>query len=552
MEPFTLDLVALAAPEEDDSSVSMDMPRALGSNAPSQGPPSSFRSMTSGNADIWWNMQYFFQEGTELRAGTVHGIRGLKLSVGTGPANSSVLSSADRNVALGKNTLLLLLPGATLTLRANPQAGGPAQVSAAGAPNTEPAVSPTSGARSGETTANQVQTENAAEDDAELCAPPECSVAPPIGESESGRHATASISIRQLGYASRPDKEITVLDQDQSLTYLGPEELLVTFNPHPLIPRMGVTTPGSTVRVIRAALVDLKSRNVTRSVDWFLPDTRQYLWVLAGDRVLVHVRDELRVYGPGLKVEAHIPLDGPLSFVRIDPAGKTIAIGVVKERHTPELHAKLEEGQQQEPEEDVQIRVLNDKFETIATSMSVSNRMPPTLLNEGEVKLVLQRDKRIHVVMHTWDNEWRSVAHLVSSCTPQVSSLVPDLLLVVTCDPESGDREFRVMRPDGMLVLRGESASTEIGHAAIGNEETKEFVVKILKSGEAVMPGAAFHGADLQSEQLGVYRAADGKRIFSVRVSNPSASSGGFALAPHGDELAVLARDGIELYAVPQ
>jgi hypothetical protein len=362
----------------------------------------------------------------------------------------------------------------------------------------------------------------------------------------------ASISIRELGYASRPDKEITALDQDEALTYLGDGELLVTFNPHPLIPRFGGATPGSTVRVIRAALVDVKGKNITRSVDWFLPDKKQYLWVLANHRVLVHVRNELRVYGPGLKVEAHIPLDGPLSFVRTDPAGKTIAIGVLQERHTPELHARLEEDQEQEPEEDVRIRVMNDKFDTIATSVSVSNRMPPTLLNEGEVKLLLQRDKRIQVVMHTWDNQWRSLAHLVSNCTPQISSLVPDLLFVVTCDPAIGGREFRVMRPDGELVLRGQSAETDLGHAAIGNEGKKEFAVKILRSGQAVTPGLAFRGADLQSEQLGVYRASDGKRVFSVRVSDPSASNGGYALAPNGDQLAVLTRGQIELYALPQ
>jgi hypothetical protein len=551
MEPFTLDLVALAAPQEDDSSISMDMPSKLGSSAPSQGPPSNFRSMTSGNADIWWNMQNFFRPGADLRAGTVLNIRGLKLSVGTGPQNSSVLSAADRNVALDKNTLLLLLPGSTLPPIAAAPAGGSTHLSPPGAPDAMPAPATTSDAVAGAVTANQTQPDQPAQDDAELCAPPECSVALPIAETEMSGHAIASISIKELGYVSRPDKEIAALDHDQSLTYLGPGELLVTFNPHPLIPRFGAT-PGSTVRVIRAALVDVKTKNVMRTVDWYLPDTRQYLWVLADHRVLVHVRNELRVYGPGLKVEAHIPLDGPLNFVRTDPAGKTIAIGVVQERHTPELHAKLEEDQAQEPEEDVQIRVLNDKFETIATSMSVSNRMPPTLLNEGEVKLVLQRDKRIHVVMHTWDDQWRSIAHLVSSCTPQISSLVPDLLFVVTCDPESGDREFRVMRPDGMLVLRGQSAQTDIGYAAIGNDDTREFAVRILKSSQAVMPGEVFHGADLESEQLGVYRAADGKRIFTVRVSNPSASNGGYALAPSGDELAVLSRDGIELYSVPQ
>jgi hypothetical protein len=108
------------------------------------------------------------------------------------------------------------------------------------------------------------------------------------------------------------------------------------------------------------------------------------------------------------------------------------------------------------------------------------------------------------------------------------------------------------MRPDGKLVLRGESSQQELGHAAIGNDDKKEFAVRILKSDEGALPGTVFRPADLESEQLGVYRAADGKRILSVRVSDPSASNGGYALAPDGDQLAVLTRDGIELYAVAQ
>jgi len=553
MQPFALTLAAVAVPEEDDSSVSMDMPRALGSAAPSQGPPSNFRSMTSTNADIWDNMQHWVPVGQVPKAGGVYGIKGLKLSVGTGPEDSSVLSSRDRNVALDKHTVLFLLPEAMSTTNGKTQGGVPAQPSASsplnGAAMTGLLTRDASGSKN--QPGSQKQPREAADGDADACAPPDCSIDLPMGEQEGERHTVANISIQGLGYTSRLQKEMAALNHDESLTYLGPTELLVTFNPHPLVPRHGLTNSGSTVRVIRAALVDVNNRKVIRTVDWNLADTKQYLWLLAHHRVLVHVGSELRVYGSGLKVETTIPLDGALSFVRTDPAGKTIAFGIIHERHTPELHAKLQEGQQQEPEEDVQIRVLNEKFDSIATAMSTSGRMPPTLLNEGEVKLLLQRDKRIHLVMHTWDNQWRSLARFDSSCTPLLSSMAPDLLFIVTCDGTTGGREYRVMRPDGKLILRGESSLAELGHAAIGNEDTKEFAVKIVNSNEPVLPGTVFRPADLEAEQLGVYRAADGKRSFSVRVSDPTASDGGYALAPDGNQLAVLTRDRIDVYALP-
>jgi hypothetical protein len=547
MEPYALVLVAVTAPQRhDEGSLEMDMPREIGTSA------AGFRSANSANMNTWYVMEHAMVASQAARAGGVLGIKGLKLSVGIGPQNSSVLSSADRNVALDKHSVLYLVPGTVAAANAKTQGGSQPVAAPAGAPDGGPEAGKVSGSATADASSNRDQTAQAAPDDAEICTPPECSIALPMGEPESVRHAMANISIKELGYTSRLEREMEALNHDEALTYLSSTELLVTFNPHPLVPRHGVIAPGSTVRVIRAALVDVSNKKVTRTADWYLPDTKQYLWLLSNHRVLVHVGNELRVYGPGLKVEARIGLGAPLSFVRTDPAGKTIAIGVVQERHTPELHAKLQEGQEEEPEEDVRIMVLNEKFDTIATAMSTSDRMPPTLLNEGEVKLLRQPDNRFHLVIYTWDNKWRSLAHFNSGCIPQLSSVAPDLLFIVTCDEMTGGREYRVMRPNGKLILRGESSLAELGHAAIGNEDKKEFAVKILRSHGAMQTEAVFRPTDLESELLSVYRATNGKRLFNVRVSDPTASNGGYALAPDGSQLAVLTRGQIELYALPE
>ena len=64
---------------------------------------------------------------------------------------------------------------------------------------------------------------------------------------------------------------------------------------------------GYTVRLIRAALVDTETSRVIRTAEWELPDRREYLWLLAEGRVLIHVGAELRVYGEGLKIWNRIP-----------------------------------------------------------------------------------------------------------------------------------------------------------------------------------------------------------------------------------------------------
>jgi hypothetical protein len=548
MEPFALVLAAVAAPDDADSgSVSTDLPMIFGGNTGPSAPGSGLLRSSLAEVDPMLINLHRFPKVANLRAGDVLGIKGVTLSVGTGPENSSVLKRNGRDLELFQHTRFLLVPTSATSAKAQP----------ADQPQPAPASAGTSGliARPAPGASG-----SSAEEDVDTCIPPACSIVSPSVEDRADNSALASIQIGMLGYAPRLQTEMEAPDQDEALAYLSPTELLVAFNPHRLVPRYGAVTAGSTVRVIRAALVDVPSLKVVRTVDWRLPDMKQYLWALARHRVLVHVGNELHVYGPGLKVEARIALAGPLAFVRPSPDGKIVAVGVVKERHTAELHARLRESLGQEPDEDVEVLVLNESFETIATAMSTSDRLPPTLLNEGQVKLLVQSpqpgqaaqaDKHYRLQLRTWDNLSRSLGRFTSNCTPDVSSLAPDLMLLVTCDKTNQAREYRVMRADGKLVLRGHSMLKELGHAASGDEESKAFAVRVFQADEPVLPGEVFHGADLQSAEFGVYRSADGKHLFSARVSDPAASSGGYAMAPGGRQLAVLTRDRIALYAMP-
>jgi len=76
-------------------------------------------------------------------------------------------------------------------------------------------------------------------------------------------------------------------------------------------------------------------------------------------------------------------------------------------------------------------------------------------------------------------------------------------------------------------------------------------VVKIVQSSMPEPPGAPLNAAQFSSEELRVYRATDGKRLLAVRVSSPSLSRDGYALAPDASQLAVLTRDQLSVYSVP-
>jgi hypothetical protein len=471
-----------------------------------------------------------------MKIGDVAGIKGLKLSVGTGPDSSSVLSSKDHDVTLDSHTLLVLVP-AHGTIPHAPSTSGAAEQASAAAPAPDgstaaPAEPPV--------------------EDIDQCVPPQCSEALPVGDLSGLANAASSISISQLGYAARPQRAMTAFDFEEALAYLGPRELLIAFNPHILAQRRSLGTAGWTVRVIRAAVVDTDTRKVIHTVDWEMADDHQFLWPLGKGRVMVHVGSELRVYGPGLKIQNRVPLGGPLAFVRVTPDGSFVAIGVIRERHSPELHARLKDSLDgAEPEEDVDIQVLNGNFEPIAKSTSRSWLVAPALLNAGQAQLFAQPNMRYRIAMTPWSNHSSTLARFTSSCTPEISGIATDLILLVSCDKQNDEFEYRVLRPNGNLALKGISSGSEFGFAAEGSANQEVFVVKAVETSRPVTSGALFSAADFSSEDLRVYRASDGKRLLGVKVGSPSSSRDGYALASDGSQLAVLTRDQVAVYSVP-
>ncbi len=476
----------------------------------------------------------------KLKPGEVYGIRGLTLHIGAGPGRSSLLSSTSKDVAIEKDTQFVLVP-ASVAFLPTPFAGSEVSASNASAARA-PAPAPASPAP---------RTAPSQPAEFEACAPPACSVDLPVALKDvTGRPAT-SITVSSLGYSPRLEKEIDEFDDDSALAWLGPDELLLAFNPHKLIPRSGVAPEDAPVRMIRAVLIDTRTSRVEGTADWELSDSGQFLWQLSGNRVLAHMGNELRVYGAGLKLESRFLLAGRLAFVRASPDGELIAVAVLRERHTQQLHAQLRDSLGQEPEEDVDIRILDKDFKTIAESTSASHLLPPTLLNEGQVNLLAKSKMEYRLSLLPWSGEAISLARFTSSCLPEVSGFAPDLLFVRTCNKADGTEEYRVLRSHGQVLVHGKSDPQELGQEASGNSQSMRFAVKVVHASRAAASGAVFHGADLDSEEVRVYRAEDGKRLAAVRVDAPAPSHGGYALSPDGSVLAVLAGARIGLYPVP-
>jgi hypothetical protein len=141
-----------------------------------------------------------------------------------------------------------------------------------------------------------------------------------------------------------------------------------------------------------------------------------------------------------------------------------------------------------EPEEDVEIRLLDSQFRVLTTIMRSSELPPPVLLNEGEVHITNIGRNHWRIVENSWDRQRRVLAVATSTCVPQAESVPGNLLFVVGCDRQTRSRWYRILHGDGKVVLKGWSPSSELEQTAGGNVGSNAFAIRTAQATGSQLP----------------------------------------------------------------
>jgi hypothetical protein len=495
----------------------------------------NLRSLTGAASTAYFVEPPKFKPPKAVLPGQVVGIPDVKLNVGSGPEGSSILSATKHNLRLEAGSEFVLVYSGKIE----------STVASGTVPASGVSVS------SETSTSSEVKVATDENNETEVCSPPACSIAQPASEgSPITNNAAATLPVKGMGFVPPLDREMYRFDHSAAIVYLGPKSLLFTFNPHDLVPRTAAEASEPSLHAIRAVLIDLETMRVERTLDWRVHDAQQYLWPIAHDRVLVHVGPELRLYGPGLKLRQRLTLSGPLAFVSISPSAGYFAIGAIKERHSELTHRQIAEAENREPEEDVELKVLDADFNVLATVIRSSREVPPVLSDEGEIRIPTIGKNRWRIVEVTWTGQRHVVAQVNSSCRPEATSLQPNLLFVVGCDRQSDGKWYRMLRRDGKPVLKGWSSSAELEQTASGSAATSVFAIGIAEAAKPMNAESPFRLSDLKAQDVNVYRVDDGRKLVALKIPSLLPTLQTFALSPDGMQLAILQQAQIVLYAL--
>jgi len=486
------------------------------------------------------------QTPATIESGQVVGLKKVRLRVGTGPNGASIVSSPKDDVRLEGATQLVLMPRAAVApapqLSIADASSGPTSPPA----DTSSPTHPPPPAPDPVPIASPIVPPPEV-DETDVCTA-SCSLVPDATALTPAR-ASLSLSTTALGYVPHDRREYAAFDFESTLNFLDGQNLLFTYDPHRLRQRIPNGISSESVRTIRAVVLDPATLRVRRILDWQIQGEGQYLWRAGPGRILVHLGPRLRLLGPNLAVIHEIPLEGKLVFVSSSPSGDHIAVGTLHERHTRALHEQLAETLKTQPEEDVDIQLFDQDLRVQLAVRQSSSLPPPVLSDAGEVRVNSSGLNHWLIREYNWNRTIRTIAKVTSQCRPDLATPLPHAIFIVGCNPSTSQNWYRMIRLDGHPILNSQGSSEDLEQSSSSTDEA-DFAVRVVRANAAVSRGDSFYKQDLKEQQVSVYRASDGKRLFSTISPGISLAEQSFALSPNGTQLAIISDLTILIYPI--
>jgi len=142
----------------------------------------------------------------------------------------------------------------------------------------------------------------------------------------AGTFPSAQVDLAKLGYVGLSAAARQSGGANLSVDFLDADHVLVTFNPKKLFKRLPECPPSHADRQVHAIVIAVPGGAVVKEADWYLHDSRRYVWRLGEGRVLL--RRLSKLYEVDSKLEEKLIFDSPQEFlwVSVTPDGKQIIV----------------------------------------------------------------------------------------------------------------------------------------------------------------------------------------------------------------------------------
>jgi hypothetical protein len=388
----------------------------------------------------------------------------------------------------------------------------------------------------------------------------------PLQASAGAKQATPEVRLplEDLGFPGISSTFLSVGASQLTVHFADNQHLLVTFGLRGLVPRL----PGDPVdhedRMVAGLLLELPSGKVVARTEWHLHDHGRYLWSLGEGRFLLREGNELWTFAPVANLQSERPFErspfphrhGSVEALIVSPDSQLITVETRRQGSdagsndlgdiplgspvTLDFYRITGTGAEGSP-------IVREA----AGSVHATSEMSLPMNANGYLRSDdTQNNGHWSVTFEPTNGKPIKLAPIDSSCPPALSLVSPTQFLAFSCRGATGrttlmafDFNLHEMweEPLGFLGQPVFSLAPAAGRFAV-NRVNSSMSTDMLPSGQDTP----------MSQEVRVYQTQTGDLLLKISCFPVIRTSENFDLSADGMRLAVVRKEAIEVYRLPE
>jgi len=355
--------------------------------------------------------------------------------------------------------------------------------------------------------------------------------------------SSAHIDLLPLGYSGLSESVRLSGGSNITLDFIDPSHVLLTFNPKKLFTRQPGCSANHDDRFIHAAVLEIPSGKIVREADWYLHDSRRYLWSLGSGQFLLRKLNQL--YLVDSQFSEKLVFDSPkqLRWISVTPDGKQILVETRED--------VIAAGSNSKNKPRVKISFLDAASFAVVRTIELRDEVSLEATSSGFAE-----------VMRTGGNVWLvrfgpqhvNIARVKSLHSPKILYSTPNTMLLGRCSLHRDDYSLSAFTVTGHRLWGQRLSGCRYHSAVSASNDGFRFALSsigIRSQGSQSVANAAGYSEDLQ-QTVQVFDTASGKPVLSLEVPFAILDEHNFSLSPDGSLFAVIAGTSIDLYSLPE
>jgi VWFA-related protein len=384
-----------------------------------------------------------------------------------------------------------------------------------------------------------------------LCSTP--SIAAPFDLQTQEPDPSIRIDISSVGFQDLSAMARRSIAANLSLNFLDNDHVLFTFNPKRMFERLPGCPATHEDRLVHAAVFEISTRRVVREAEWYLHDSRRYLWSFGEGRVLLRRLNSFYVVDSHLQERLLLNSPNEVLWTSVTPDGKQVILETAEESTSADTKSK----RASKPR--VRIEFLDAETLTVQRVIWAEKQVDLEATSSGFASVTPGISGKVWLVRFgPSERERANIARVRSRRAPDVLYLSSNVLLIGRDSTKSPGYSVSAFTVTGNRLWRQHWDAHRYTAIVETSADSSRFAISTLKlidtpvSQSDTEENAPDSDSEGLEQHIQVVDTASGDHVLSVTASPVVLSGQNYSLSPDGRRLVLLRKAALEVYELPQ